>query len=449
VKVQKCSRIGIVVADETLRATQRVDGRLVTANIPIGKDFKKSLRQLLTSSPFVGKEVVVGLEGGSVLIETLVVPAGASKSARALCSERLKGDPVFNEERAVLGVAVAHAASGAGPSVVILAAVDRAKVADVMRCCREIELSVVAVESAALAAWRAWSGPGIQVRLIRSNATDIVLAGVDSKLMFCRIVSSPIALGELRATISRAASLLAAEGFETLTTTGVDERSKAEMASSLGLSLKAPEEAVDDAAAVGLATVGPILTEFTPPEERVLREKRRLRRARASIAASVILLGGVAGVLGYGRIDDLEDRKQLLEQRVQAHLDAEAEVGRVRAEIAAAEAKEVLLDRAVPGHRMSRVFELLANAAPASMVLETIKVDDVPESAAGAAPTARALEIHLSGLAADADAVQDFADALLETTAFTAVKVESSGAVVLSGGAKGERFRIYARAETY
>ena len=105
-KVQKASRIGVVVADHALRGAQRIDGKLVTGSVPLGGDFRKDLKQLLSSSPFIGKDLVVGLEGGDVLVESLVVPPGASKSARAVCAERLKGDPVFNESNAALGVAV-------------------------------------------------------------------------------------------------------------------------------------------------------------------------------------------------------------------------------------------------------------------------------------------------------------------------------------------------------
>ena len=221
-KGQKASRIGIVVADEMLRAAQWVDGKLVTSSVAVGKDFKKSLRQLLTSSPFVGRDTVVGIEGNSVLIESLVVPGGVSKSAKAVCAERLRGDPVFHEDAAALGVAVASPPTGNGPSLVILASMIRERISEIMQSCRELELRVHSVEAAALASWRAWNGEGLQVRLLRNRKTDVVLAGTDGKPMFCRVVEAPISSMELRATITRAASLLGTSGFPRLETCGVE-----------------------------------------------------------------------------------------------------------------------------------------------------------------------------------------------------------------------------------
>ena len=63
-------------------------------------------------------------------------------------------------------------------------------------------------------------------------------------------------------------------------------------------------------------------------------------------------------------------------------------------------------------------------------------------------PIRRILEIQLNGLAANGIAVRDYADVLLSTKAFKDVRVESSERVLLGAGTEGERFRIYARAET-
>lgn len=451
-KVQKASRIGVVVADHALRGAQRIDGKLVTGSVPLGGDFRKDLKQLLSSSPFIGKDLVVGLEGGDVLVESLVVPPGASKSARAVCAERLKGDPVFNESNAALGVAVADSPSGSGPSMVIHAAVIHSRISTVMTACRELQLQVHAVESAALAAWRAWTADGLQVRLVRTDSADIVQAGIDGRILFCRIVERPISHLELRATISRAASLLSTDAFAELTCCGISEAEREAMARDLGFPVTSPAEVIEDAAAVGLATQGTILTEFTPPEERNIRAKRQVRRVRTYMAAAAGALVLTTGLLGYQRIDNLETKQSYLQERVQSHQDAEMELAQVQAELNRERNNSVQMAGVRPGHKMSLLFSVIANSSPDNLLLETIKIDDriaeggSPTGAAGSSP--RQLDAELHGLAGGDGEVRSFADALLETGAFIDVRIEASQRVILANGEGGERFRIHATAET-
>lgn len=457
-KGQKASRIGIVVADEMLRAAQWVDGKLVTSSVAAGKDLKKSLRQLLTSSPFVGRDTVVGLEGASVLIESLVVPAGVSKSAKAVCAERLKGDPVFHEQAAALGVAVANPPTGAGPSLVILAAILRERVAEIMQSCRELELRVHAVEAAALSSWRAWNGEGLQVRLLRSRKCDVVLAGTDGKPLFCRVVEAPISSMELRATVTRAAQLLGTSGFPKLETSGIEVEQARRLGADLGIAVEPTGVGIVDPAAQGLASEGVILTEFTPPEERTLREQRRTRKVSTAVAMAGAVVILIAGVLGYGRISELSEQKRGLEEAARSADQARMELATQQAELARLQSVDVTLTEARPGHRMSRLWELIVNAAPEHLLLDSVDIKDLPQDApkpkqAGAkAPpaTGRMLEIRLNGLAGDAYDVRRYMDNLLDSGAFTDVRQEGSERVLLGNGrgGEGERFRIYARAET-
>jgi hypothetical protein len=59
------------------------------------------------------------------------------------------------------------------------------------------------------------------------------------------------------------------------------------------------------------------------------------------------------------------------------------------------------------------------------------------------------LEVRLNGLGKSSADVRQFADQLLSTGAFEDVRVEASERVLLGVGMEGERFRIYARAETH
>lgn len=448
-KVQKASRIGIVVGDVELRAAQRVDGRLVAARVPLGPDLARSVRQLITSSPFTGREAVVGLEGSAVLIESLVVPAGATKSVRVVCAERLKGDPVFNEEKAALDVAVANPPSGSGPSMVILAAVNRERIAEVMKVCREMQLQVASVEAAALAAWRASPAQGVQLRLLRIGKNDVVLAGNDSRLLFCRIVEAPIPSAELRATISRAASLLATDGFRQVLAYGLDDAQRERLGQDLGMAIDAPDQMDADPAALGLALDGPTLTEFTPPEERELRAKRSARKVRLGLSVAIGSLGLIVALVGIQRMSALGSIKEHLETRAAARTEAERELVAAQAELTGLELAEQRLNGARPGHLMSRLFALVANAAPENLLLEKVRVDDVENISEEPRAAARELVVRMHGLA-DADArLLAFSEALLETGAFLDVRVENSERVPVGpAGAEGVKFMIYARAET-
>jgi hypothetical protein len=312
VKRRKIGNIGLVFGNDTIRAAQNVDGRMVWSSVPVGENAKKSLRQLISAAPFVGRNAVVGLEGSAVLIESIVLPSGSAKESRKICTDRLKGDPLFSADKAFLGIGVETipATDGTQASVLaILAAMNRERLMDVMRLCRDAEVNVQAVEASALAAWRAWNGAGTQVRLVRGGGHDLLLAGVDGRLLFCRIVDTPVPLPELRATVGRAASLLGTESFGHLVTVGVDEAGREEMATELGIEIKLPGRSLEDAAALGLATEGPILADFTPPEERVLREKRHVRKVGIAMAAACGVLVLAAGALGTQRITSLHDHK--------------------------------------------------------------------------------------------------------------------------------------------
>jgi Tfp pilus assembly protein PilN len=457
VKRHKVGPIGLVFADDAIRAAQNLDGRTVCASVPVGDNVKKSLRQLLSSAPFVGRTVVVGLQGSTILIESIVLPPGAAKEARKTCTDRLKGDPLFSAEKALLGVSVETMSSsdGApGQALAIMVAVNRERLAELMRTCRECELDVQAVEAAALAAWRGWSGTGLQVRLVRSAGHDLVLAGMDAKLLFCRIVEAPVAPGELRATIMRAASLLGTESFAGLAASGLDSESRAAVAESLGMQVPAPAMAVDDAVAAGLASEGLILADFTPPEERVLREKRRVRKISLAMASAAGVLALCAGFLGTQRIGSLRDQAADLQNRISLVQSEKVELERLHSELAHQQANEAVIVAARPGHRMSTLFALVASRSNDALSIDSLKVEDVEDPAMSARGTAggpmpRILEVRINGVARSNTAVRSFADSLLASNAFSDVRVEASERVLLGVGMDGERFRIYARAETH
>lgn len=455
---RKSGNIGLVVADGQLRAVQMVDGKVIASTVASDENFKKSVRQLLSSAPFVGKQVRVGLEGGSVLIESLIVPPGA-KSPRAICNDRLKGDPVFNAEKATMGFAAEStgAASRAtpGPSLVVMAAVDKQKLEDVVSVCRELQLDVEAVECGALSAWRAWPGEGLHVRLIRSGDDDMVLAGRDDKLLFARIVPSPFSGAELKATISRALGAIGGGHLEVLETVGVNEDERMAYADDIGIRVDVAPAACDDCIGLGLATDGRALVDFTPPEERVMRQKRKVRKYGVSMTAAAVLVVALAGVAGSRKADDLETKRSDLQNQLSILAAAKVELASLQEEMDKEEANERVINLAAPGHRMSTLFSIIANKAAGSIMIESINIADeekaVLDPAAEVdpdAPVARILDVRLHGIAADNLAVRQFADDLLATQAFSNVQVEASERVLIGVGTEGERFRIYARAET-
>jgi hypothetical protein len=88
--------------------------------------------------------------------------------------------------------------------------------------------------------------------------------------------------------------------------------------------------------------------------------------------------------------------------------------------------------------------------------IDSLKVEDVEDPSlrakgkdAPSGPLPRVLEMRINGVARTGAAVRAFADALLGTSAFSDVRVEASERVLLGVGMDGERFRIYARAETH
>ncbi|HZL99871.1 MAG TPA: hypothetical protein VFD43_06430 [Planctomycetota bacterium] len=449
--------IAIVVADDRMRAAQASERGLVSASVELRDGLKKCLRQLLTSAPFVGRDIVLGLDGPSVLIESLVLPPGGAKDARRSCADRLKGDPLFSAEKAHLGVAVETmpATEGASPpALAIMAALNKERLAEVMKACHEIEVNVLAVEAATLATWRAWSGQGVQVRLVCSSTQAVLLAGQDSKLLFCRAIEMPIQVAELQATLARVATVLSCEGFQQITVAGLDESELARLAEELGLALVPPPSPVADAAAAGLATPGPILADFTPPEERVLREKRRVRKASAFIALGCAVLAAIVGMHGSQQAHAMEEHKRGLLAKLDMVGADKSALAEVNAALERYRENEAVIDHARPGHRMSTLFTLVTRCAGDGISFETVKVLDQPVEApksgqTTAGPRSRTLEIRMNGLARNGAAMRDFSESLLATGAFTDVRIEASERVLLGNGIEGERFRIYVRAETH
>ncbi len=455
---RKSGNIGLVVADGQLRAVQMVDGKVVASAVSIDDNFKKSVRQLLSSAPFVGKQVRVGLEGKSVLIESLTVPPG-SKSARAICTDRLKGDPVFNAEKATMGFSAESAVSGTratpGPSLVVMAAIDKQRLTDVVAVCREMQLDVEAVECGTLSAWRAWPGEGLHVRLIRSGDGDMILAGRDEKLLFARIVPSPVSGPELKATISRALGAIGGSDLDVLETVSVDEDDRKVYAESIGIRVDVAPAACDDCIGLGLATDGRALVDFTPPEERVMRQKRKVRKYGVTMTAAAALIVVLAGVTGSRKAGDLETKKSDLQNQLTILAVAKVELANLQAELDKEKANEKVINLAYPGHRMSTLFSIIANHAAGSIMIESIHIADEEKAILDKdavvdpnEPVARNLDVRIHGIAADNLAVRKFADDLLVTQAFSNVQVEASERVLIGVGTEGERFRIYARAET-
>jgi len=335
-----------------------------------------------------------------------------------------------------------------------MAAVDKERLSAVMKACREIELEVKSVEAAALAAWRAWTAVGLGVRLVRSSGHDLVLAGNGEKLLFCRIVEAPMSAPDLRATIGRAASLLGTDGFDELIAVGLDDEDREDIAECLEVPVNEPDGEVTDAVAVGLAVEGTVLVDFTPPEERILREKRRSRKVCLAMSGACAVLVLAVGVLRMQHLGGLEGRKDNLEQQYDLVQADKQQLAVLETQLTRQEANEGLIVRAQPGHRMSTLFRLLVSYADEDVALETVKIDDLVspgflpvEGYVG--PTARNLEVRINGLAKNGLSVREFADGLLASGAFEDVRVEASERVLLGVGIDGERFRIYARAETH
>ena len=462
-KSQKVSHIGIVVADQVLRASQRIDGRIISSQVPLGDDMKRSMRKLLSSSPFSGRNIVIGLEGDCVLVESMVVPSRSSSAAESLAAERLKGDPVFNNETSVLGVSVAPATGRGDQSMVILAAVNRERIAAIMVACREQALEVQAVETSALASWRAWTGSGNQLRLVRGERQDIILAGVDGKLMFCRVVEGPMSAAELRATITRAGSLFSGS-FDSLSVSGDFGPEMQAMAQGLGLAVETSMADMDDPQALGLAMEGAALAEFTPPEERDLRTRRKVRKTRLAMIGAASVAAVVVGVLGFQRISVLKADKLSVETRLRVESESRTELARLDQQLRGTQALGAEVAKGRPGHAMSRLFSLVLNAAPADVMLETTVIDDVEDAPVVVqttkrgrrgsdekkpeGPVPRSLVVQLGGLAGSDGSVSQFAADLFASEAFEDVRIETSERMLLDNGVEGERFKIYARAET-
>jgi hypothetical protein len=158
-----------------------------------------------------------------------------------------------------------------------------------------------------------------------------------------------------------------------------------------------------------------------------------------------------AGVLGTQKLSQLEDERKLLEQRRDIVRADKRELERVNADLAREQSNEATIADARPGHRLSTLFALITKAANDSIAFETVRINDVVQSTkpAPGGPVERMLEIRMNGLARTSPAVRQFTDAMLATGAFRDVRVEASERVLLGVGIEGQRFRIYAMAETH
>ena len=452
---RKSGKIGLVVSDDQLRAAQVVDGELISSSVPLDEHFKKSVRQLLSSAPFVGKQVAVGVEGQSVLVESLVLPAG-TKSARQVCLDRLKGDPVFSQEKAVMQMAEEPAAGGAKQgSLVIMAALESQRLEDVMDVCRDNQLDVETVECGALSAWRAWSGDGVQIRMIRSSGRDTILAGRDERLLFARVVPTPIAAQELKATVTRALAAVGSAKAEVVSVAGVPTDECQTYGKAVGARFEEGQSGLTDAVALGLTQDSRVLLDFTPPQEKVMRQKRKVRKYGVTMSAACGLLVLMAGVTSMRQTGDLESRRDDLQNQLSILQLAKNELNTLESELSRETANEKVISLAYPGHRMSTLFSLIADSAAGDIMIETIKIDDVEVSEAVSAgegeeqiATRRVLDIRISGLAGDNLAAREFNQRLLDTQAFSNAQVEASERILIGVGSEGQRFRIVARAET-
>jgi len=452
VKRSKAGPIGVVIGDDTVRAAQQVDGEYVFASVPIEDDLKKAVKLVLQSSPFEGRDVALGLEGASVLIESLVIPPGAGKPA-AQAAERLKGDPLFDADKAVHRIAIPRMPEDHDPAaeqIGLVGAIQRERLDEVMKVCRDADLAVQSVEVAALALWRAHRAEGLEARLVRAEQRDVILVGRDDTLMFARVVQGTVTVGELATTLSRAASLLRAESFPRLKSFGLEQERIQGLSEALAMPVIDMGGEVAHPYAAGVCTGGDVLCDFLPPEEREIREKRRLRKVRMTVGAGIAAVMAVAGVLGWQDLEALEVEKSNLEDQVALMDVTQAEYAQLQQEIARFEANDALLLSVRPGHRVAKLFELLANSSSEDILVETINVQDmVHPSAEGGSSNQRVCEVRIHGVATDEAVVREFRSVLYDTGAFRDIRIDAIERVLLGVGVEGDRFRMLATAETH
>ncbi len=188
----------------------------------------------------------------------------------------------------------------------------------------------------------------------------------------------------------------------------------------------------------------------------MLRERRRVRKASLTMAGAAGVLVLCAGLLGTQRISVLRSHKEELENEQHLVQAEKQELDTLDADLAHEKANEALIVAARPGHRMSTLFALIGARTTDALSIDSLKVEDQEDpgarpagNAAPSGPLPHMLEVHINGVAKSGTAVRDFADALLASQAFSDVRVEASERVLLGVGMDGERFRIYARAETH
>lgn len=449
-KRNKAGPIGIVIGDDAVRAAQQVDGEYVFASVPIEDNLKKAIKLVLQSSPFEGRDIALGLEGASVLIESLVIPSGGAKPA-AHAAERLKGDPLFDADKAVHRIAVPSMpddGQGAAEQIGIVSAVQRERLDEIMQVFRDADLSVQSVEVAPLALWRAHRAEGLEARLVRAGERDVILVGRAETLLFARVVQGAVTVVELATTLARAASLLRTESFPRLKSFGLDATRIQDLSAALAMPVVDLGGEVVQPAAAGVCTPGAILCDFLPPEERELRERRRMRKVRMAVSAGVVTTMAMAGVLGWQDLKALEVEKANLEEQITLKDASTLELSEKQQEIARLEANDDLLLSVRPGHRVAKLFELVANSSSDDIFLETIKVQDQP-AAAGAPSNRRVLEVRIHGIAKNEAVVREFRSVLFDTGAFRDIRIDAIERVLLGVGVEGDKFRMLATAETH
>ncbi len=446
----KKSDIGIVIGTDTIRAAQSLNGQVLTGSVSLEEEspeLTRALRQILASSPFQGRDVSLGFEGTSVLVESIVIPERQSHGLQALCEERLKGDPIFGDGRAVSGLRRCHQVSDSplsNETLAILVAIQKTRFDDVIEACRELGLSVAGVEAAPLAAWRSWSGDGAQLRLVRSEEGDTILAGEDDALIFCSVVPRTRGAEGTILSLNRAMSLLGSDKISEIMASGMTETERETLSNAIGLSVRLLPDTEGDMAAIGLASEGVSLIDMTPPEERQIREKRRLRRVGRIMAGTAAVLVAMGGIVGFsGRLSLLEQKASMSAQveqleQTQSWLDG------LNGELETVRTADHVVRTALPGHRMSTLLFHLMDAGT-SITFEAIEVEDVP-LLDGDAP--RVLNITVHGLGETGVVIRDYVDALIETGAFVEVRLDSSERVLLAGSDETVRFRVTAEAET-
>ena len=138
----------------------------------------KILSEILASDEFHARAVteIVDPKQQLPLIESIVLPPGAARDARKVCTDRLKGDPLFSSDKAVLGVAVetmGSADAGGAQALAIMAAMNKERLAEMMKACRE----TLAQGSSIMMFPEGTRSPDGRLRAFKSGAFELALEG--------------------------------------------------------------------------------------------------------------------------------------------------------------------------------------------------------------------------------------------------------------------------------